>query len=295
MRDAFFLTAGTFDVPAASVRSPVDLAPLGLLERFSPFKLANTVAVVVRDNGDVVLVDCGFSRETCRDPVKTLGRVQTMGLGLRVKQEESAVEQLARHGIPKERVKAIVATHFHLDHIGGTRDFPNAELVCNDLELAAASLKPPAGGYRPADWDGARLRPVRLTSGPSYGFGASHDVFGDGEIVLLDAHGHTAGMIAVAIRSRGDRDQTTCYVHIGDAAYQAWEWGLSPRGPGLIMKLISWRPDLLPQRYASLRDCEADPRRPVLVPSHDLAVFNRLPHAPKSAENIGISGTTPPA
>jgi hypothetical protein len=44
---------------------------------------------------------------------------------------------------------------------------------------------------------------------------------------------------------------------------------------------------LLKQRYASLRDCEADPRRPVLVPSHDAAVFARLPQAPAKGESGG--------
>ena len=41
---------------------------------------------------------------------------------------------------------------------------------------------------------------------------------------------------------------------------------------------------LLGVRYASLRACEADPRKPVLVPSHDKEVFERLPHAPAEIE-----------
>jgi N-acyl homoserine lactone hydrolase len=176
-------------------------------------------------------------------------------------------------------VKTIIATHMHLDHVGGVIDFPNAEVVCSDVELSAARVRPVAPGYRPADIETARLRPVFLGAGPSYGFPASFDLFGDGEVVLLDAHGHTAGLVAVAIRAR---DAGRCYVHIGDAAYQTWEWGLSPAGPCAISRATAWRMDLLRLRYASLRDCEADPRKPILVPSHDADVFARLPHAPEA-------------
>jgi glyoxylase-like metal-dependent hydrolase (beta-lactamase superfamily II) len=240
-------------------------------------RLSNTVAVVVRDSGDVVLVDCGWSREACAAPKRVLGRVQASFLGLRVKSGDAIADQLRMCGIDAERVKTIVATHLHLDHVGGACDFPNAEVVCSDVELSAARVRPPASGYRVADLETARMRPVYLGAGPSYGFPASHDLFGDGEVVLLDAHGHTPGLVAVAIRAR---EAGRCFVHIGDAAYQSWEWALSPAGPSALSRLQAWRPDLLKLRYAALRDCEADPRKPVIVPSHDLTVFEGLPHAP---------------
>ncbi len=274
MRDVFFLSAGSFNAPAAMVE-PLALKRLRRLRR--SVRLSNTVAVVVRDSGDVVLVDCGWSREACAAPTRVLGRVQASFLGLQVKTGDAIVDQLRMHGLDPARVKTIVATHLHLDHTGGACDFPNAEVVCSDVELSAFRVRPPAAGYRVADLETARLRPVYLGAGPSYGFPASHDLFGDGEVVLLDAHGHTPGLVAVAIRSR---EAARCYVHIGDAAYQTWEWALSPAGPSALSRLQAWRPDLLRLRYAALRDCEADPRKPVIVPSHDQAVFERLPHAP---------------
>ncbi len=199
---------------------------------------------------------------------------------MQVQRGDAVVDQLAMAGIAKSRVRTIVATHLHLDHVGGACDFPDAELVCSDVELSAARVRPPASGYRPEDIEMARLRPVYLGAGPSYGFPSSHDLFGDGEVVLLDAHGHTPGLVAVAMRSKG---AGPCFVHIGDAAYRTWEWGLSPAGPCALSRAMAWRRDLLRARYASLRDCEADPRRPVIVPSHDETVYERLPHAPTAA------------
>jgi N-acyl homoserine lactone hydrolase len=277
VRDVFFLSAGWFKIPAAAVK------PLAGLSAFHLVRLSNSVAVIVRDDGDVVLVDCGWSREACAAPGRTIGRLQARLLGMEVKRGDAIVDQLAGVGIAPGRVKTVVATHLHLDHVGGVRDFPNAELVCSDVELSAARVRPPANGYRPADIELARVRPVHLGAGPSYGFAASFDLFGDGEVVLLDAHGHTPGLVAVAIRARGSaQPHAPCYVHIGDAAYQSWEWGLSPAGPCAVSRVTAWRMDLLRQRYASLRDCEADPRHPILVPSHDAAVYARLPHAPEA-------------
>jgi glyoxylase-like metal-dependent hydrolase (beta-lactamase superfamily II) len=271
VRDVFFLTSGSFRAPAAV------LEPLRGVPDFRRVSMSNTVGVVVRDNGDVVLVDCGWSRAACAAPVRTIGRLQSTVLGMVVKPGDAIADQLAMLGIAASRVKAIIATHLHLDHVGGIIDFPNAELVCSDVELSAYRVRPAANGYRLKDLEMARLRPVYLGAGPSYGFGASHDLFGDGEVVLLDAHGHTPGTVAVAIRSR---ESGRCFVHIGDAAYRTWEWALSPAGPSPLTRALAWRMDYVKQTFAALRDCEADPRRPVIVPSHDESVYERLPRAP---------------
>jgi len=268
VRDLFFLTSGGFKAPAAAV------LPRRGVPSFHTVRLANTVAVVVRDNGDVTLVDCGWSREVCAQPVRVLGRVMSTVLGIDVRPGDALVDQLRGVGIDRDRVKTIVATHLHLDHVGGAIDFPNAEVVCSDVELSGFRANA-TQGYLKQDLEHARLRPVYVLARPSYAFEASNDLFGDGEVVLLDAHGHTPGLVAVALRSR-----ERCYVHIGDAAYQTWEWGLSPAGPSRIARLTAWRPDLLGARYANLRDCEADPRRPIVVPSHDDRVLATLPRSP---------------
>jgi hypothetical protein len=44
--------------------------------------------------------------------------------------------------------------------------------------------------------------------------------------------------------------------------------------------VTAWNRDEQVRTYASLRACEADPRRPVVVTSHDDDVFATLPHAP---------------
>jgi N-acyl homoserine lactone hydrolase len=268
--EIFFLTCGTLRVPALAV---------GKTRLVFPTKtaaLSNTVAVIVRDAGDVVLVDVGWSRDACADAAGALGRLRALTLGVRVREGDAIADQLEAHGIAASRVKTIVATHLHLDHVGGVCDFPDAEVVAADRELTAYRGASKRSGYRAEDLARAgRIRAIDFDGAPTYGFRASHDLFGDGQIVLLDARGHTAGSVAVAMRT-SDR----AYVHIGDAAYQAWEYGMSPRGPSALARMTVWKRDEQAATYAAIRACEADPRKPVVVPSHDAGVFASLPQSP---------------
>jgi glyoxylase-like metal-dependent hydrolase (beta-lactamase superfamily II) len=268
-QDIFFLTCGTLRAPEFAVGPSVRVSPLRAV------RLSLTVGVVVRKNGDVVLVDAGWSEETCAHPVRSMGLATYAYVAPSVKPADSIAAQLKGLGFELARVRTIVATHLHLDHVGGALDFPNAEVVCTDLELAAYRSRKNLG-YRAVDLARCgRIRTIAMTRDPSYGFPASHDLFGDGSVVLLDARGHTRGNIAVAMRSAA-----AAYVHIGDAAYLGWELGLASKGPSLFARLVAWDVASLKRGHSAIRACQADPRSPTIVPSHDREVWKALPHAP---------------
>jgi len=232
-----------------------------------------TTAVLVRDEGDVLLVDCGFSRETCNDPRGALGTGMAAILGVRLAPDDAIAVQLEARGIAPSRVKTVVATHLHLDHVGGLPDFPAARLVCTDREWAAfhASWWPP-GSYRMGDLEGGNpVDALALDGPPHLGFPGSRDLFGDGSVVLLDARGHTRGHAAVALRT-GEGT----FVHTGDASDLLWEYQHDPPGPSIQARFLAWSTRELVRTYASLRACVAAPEAPVLVPTHDPEVFERL-------------------
>ena len=240
----------------------------------------------MRDSGDILLVDAGWSREACIDSKRVFGRVHAIAMGVALRTGDSIADQLVALHLEPSRVKTIVATHLHFDHVGGCVDFPNAEVVCSDREHASYRRFPLPVGYRRKDLESARVRPIAMVGPPSYGFRKSYDFYGDGEVVLLDAAGHTRGHTAVALRSRAG-----CFVHIGDAAYQSWEYGLSPKGPSPLAWTLSWRRSRLQETYAAIRSCEVDPRKPVIVPSHDYGVFEKLPQGPTIAKTNGVMKT----
>jgi glyoxylase-like metal-dependent hydrolase (beta-lactamase superfamily II) len=95
-------------------------------------------------------------------------------------------------------------THAHWDHICGLLDFPGLPVHLHRTEREWVSTGPvaPVGGVR----DSMRDRPLidyELDGPPVSTFARSHDLFGDGSVILVDLHGHTPGSIGVLAHTQG--------------------------------------------------------------------------------------------
>src|SRR5579884_2929383 len=112
----FFRSTGTVAGPAFVLRRH-GVAKGGLAR----LRLPVTVAVVERPDG-VVLIDTGWSRRTCAWPEEDPGRATALVLGMAVKPEDALASQLIGCGLAPEDVRHVVATHLHIDHVGGAVD-----------------------------------------------------------------------------------------------------------------------------------------------------------------------------
>jgi len=259
MRRVTFTTTGWMDAPALAF----GLAAWGVLH------IPAVVAVCERDDGSIWLVDAGWSAEVCANPA-ALGKVWSRLLGVRVRDGDDVATQLRRAGLDPARVEAVVATHLHLDHVGGVADFPNAEIIATHDEVAAAYRAHWLRGYRREDLDRARrLRLVRPQDGPLLGFSRTARL--DDEITLLDGPGHTAGHACVLIRSGDD-----LWLHAGDAAYHRKE--MDGAGPGPFARLMAHDARALRRTHKRLLDSERHGSGPRIVLSHDPETYARLPH-----------------
>jgi glyoxylase-like metal-dependent hydrolase (beta-lactamase superfamily II) len=105
------------------------------------------------------------------------------------------------------KIHYIVNSHLHFDHCGGNQLIPNATVVVQRREWAAAQapeIAAKVGIYRQDIDHGHKLL---LVDG-------EHDLFGDGRIVCLPTHGHTPGHQSLKVRlDTGD------IVLTGDACY----------------------------------------------------------------------------
>jgi glyoxylase-like metal-dependent hydrolase (beta-lactamase superfamily II) len=107
----------------------------------------------------------------------------------------SLVDQLREIGVRPEQIELIGISHWHFDHTGQARHFPQARLLmgAGDLEL----LRLPT----PPDADSAEALAHWLTGeGQVEALTADHDVFGDGRVILLETPGHTPGHNALLVR-----------------------------------------------------------------------------------------------
>lgn len=124
--------------------------------------------------------------------------------------QDSAIEQLRQRGIEPEEIQYVILSHFHADHIGGVRDFPNAAFIY--LQAAYDAVRHRRGwsavkagylpGLLPDDFE-RRSLPIdetRLTRLPAdFPFERGIDIFEDGSVIAVDVPGHAEGQIGIML------------------------------------------------------------------------------------------------
>ncbi len=95
-------------------------------------------------------------------------------------------------------------THAHWDHVCGLLDLPGLPVRLHGVERdwILGSQRPPVGGVRPALTGGREVTVFDLDGPPVSTFAASHDLFGDASVLLVDLPGHTPGSIGVLARTK---------------------------------------------------------------------------------------------
>jgi glyoxylase-like metal-dependent hydrolase (beta-lactamase superfamily II) len=101
---------------------------------------------------------------------------------------------LRKRGITPDELRHVIISHWHADHIGGLRDFPNATI--HSSEAAWRSVQDAKGfaALRKAFLPG--LVPEDAASRLNW-IGEGSDLFGDGSLRVLELPGHAVGQIGV--------------------------------------------------------------------------------------------------
>jgi glyoxylase-like metal-dependent hydrolase (beta-lactamase superfamily II) len=238
----------------------------GMLGGLHKMEMPTTVGVVELSNGSVVLVDCGLSAAEIARPA-SLGLLRGPLFHVSGGKRCSAVDQLRARAIDPSRVVAIVATHLHLDHIGAFVDFPNAEVIAPAAEFASARKLGSRGGYVHVDQilQSGRARPILLDSGERHGFTGYKELF-DGEVLLMDTRGHTAGSISALVVT-----PEASGLMIGDAAYSRQEYRTGTFSP--LMGWLGFQKDWIRATWGQIVAFERDNPTIPVVPSHCCDAF----------------------
>jgi N-acyl homoserine lactone hydrolase len=110
-------------------------------------------------------------------------------------------EQLKKLGYDPTKVKAVITSHSHLDHIGNIKLFPNAVHVIQKKELYQAWWPEKFQGRT----EGSGAFVMKDFDGPARDFDyleleGDYDLFGDGSVVILSTPGHTLGHQSVKVK-----------------------------------------------------------------------------------------------
>jgi N-acyl homoserine lactone hydrolase len=147
------------------------------------------------------LFEAGHHPEISRDPGAHLGWIHAAGL-MPMSQDagQDVRSQLAARGIDPDSVRHVIVSHFHPEHVGAVEELPAAAIVADRREIEHG-LRSPDYNYVPREYDGVRAwRPLDLEGTAPFGpFPGSHDLFGDGSVIVVSTPGHTPGHISVLV------------------------------------------------------------------------------------------------
>jgi glyoxylase-like metal-dependent hydrolase (beta-lactamase superfamily II) len=111
-----------------------------------------------------------------------------------VKLGKPLVEQLASAGYKPSDITHLAISHYHWDHTADANIFAGATWLVNMLERDAMFRTEPPGGTRPETYSALKdSRTVVIEAD-------EHDVFGDGTVIIKQAHGHTEGHMVLYVK-----------------------------------------------------------------------------------------------
>ena len=227
-----------------------------------------SAALIKHPRGDL-LIDAGFGRDID-------AHFARMPLYFRAvtsyEKAVPAVDQLGAVNYPRDRLRGILLTHAHWDHVSGVADFPGAPVfvtaeerrfIADGGSLTAVARAIPDANYQT----------YAFTGPPYLGFPASHDFYGDGSVVIVPAPGHTPGSVIIFVALPDGRR----HAFIGDLAWQHEGVERREERPWLQRSLADHDPGLV--RADLLRIAAILARFPdfTVVPAHDARSFAALP------------------
>jgi N-acyl homoserine lactone hydrolase len=180
-------------------------------ESYGPNERLVVNSWLIRHPEATILVDTGIAEHIPAADVRELKFVRV-----------PIVEALAGVGVRPEEVDIVINCHLHADHAGGNRHFPNARILVQPAELAAArepdytvpeDLVLDGGRYEVREGDYEPLAGIRIVATPGHSPGhQSVLIETDGGRLLLagqcyrDASGFGRAVTALELAEAGHAD-----------------------------------------------------------------------------------------
>jgi len=174
-----------------------------------------------------ILFDTGYSERFYRETQYLPNKLYALLTTVYLQPQESAVAQLEQLGIEPNDIKYIIISHFHADHIGGLKDFPQAKFICFKSGYHAIKNKRgfkalKAGflsGLMPDNFEKRVIfaennNTIKLPDNFTP-FAQGFDLFGDGSLIAIELPGHAVGQMGLYLTDNSGKQ----YFLIADACW----------------------------------------------------------------------------
>ncbi len=213
------------------------------------------------------LVDAGMSSKGREDvdrfsiPTRWAMRYEPMG---------SLPEQLQRAGVGPGFM--VVMTHLHWDHTSGLVDMVNPIVLTGPGEKESMDAPHDPGVVVPQHMEGATMRTFAWDGPPLENFEASHDLFGDGAVVLVPLPGHTPGSIGIMVNHfKGYR-----LLFIGDTAWSTDGIADPSHKAAPMSRVADKDANLLGESLWRLHHLQQKDPMLIIVPTHDGDAYKKV-------------------
>jgi glyoxylase-like metal-dependent hydrolase (beta-lactamase superfamily II) len=234
--------------------------------------VANHVAVLIEHHAATLLFDTGLGRQVDAQFENEMPWMDKPLL--RYGPVLPARDQLDRDGV---RIDRILLSHAHWDHASGLPDFPEVPVWApyEEIEFSQIAAPPvvlPSQFRHGVDWI-----PLEMTGEPYMGFASSHDLFGDGSLVLVPLTGHTPGSVGLFLTLADGRR----FFFTGDASWRL-EGFIGPKEKfWFSRRMVDNDRETTRQVLEQVHDLLAKEPNLTVVPAHDAKVHARLAFYPQ--------------
>tara|TARA_R100000306_G_scaffold41882_2_gene40769 strand:+ start:172661 stop:173608 length:948 start_codon:yes stop_codon:yes gene_type:complete len=239
---------------------------------FKDRQLQHNVVLIQHPKGDL-LIDTGLGRNVDAQ-VEEMSWMHRQLLAYA--DVYPLIDQLEASQYDFARLRGIIPTHMHWDHVSGLEDLPSVPVwvTAEEHNFAVHEGKAPAFLRSQFDSPAIDWEFVRFDDEPYEGFDKSKDVFSDGTVVMVSLAGHTSGQVGVFLNlASGNR-----LFFIGDTTWTAE--GIERRAPrpAMVQWLagIDWNREQNQVHIEHINALAAKDSKLTIVPAHDENVAAKL-------------------
>ena len=275
------------DLPPASPPAAMSISalPTGSMESKAAFAFRggawndvrqfSMTALLVRHPKGNLLIDTGFGKNVDEHVKMMPALMQKMTT---YRKGTPVAAQLAGGGIKPGDLAGVILTHAHWDHVSGLDDLSGVPVLVDAAEKGFIDAKTHNTELLNS-FNNSNYKQYEFEGGPYLGFPNSHDVWGDGSVVIVPAPGHTPGSVIVFV----NLPSGTRYALLGDLVWQTEGIELPAQKPWLLRRLIGEDDSQVLKNIAIMRSIGKKYTQIHLVPAHDPSAFRMIPVFPESA------------